>query len=206
MTRAARSRRGRGATTRSTLPRRHTSLDRGEIDLVLVRLGVAQRRGLGVELGCAAAVRRSAWWRMLRPSAYAAITAYSMPLCTIFTKWPAPTGPQCRKPCSWSFGSPVRAGRARRRFDARCERGEDRAEVRERVVGAADHHAVAALESPYAAAGADVDVPDAARLECGRARHVVAVEAVAAVDHHVARFERRERVRRRRGRRRRPAP
>ena len=38
----------------------------------------------------------SAWWRMLRPSAYAAIRPYSMPLCTIFTKWPAPAGPQCR--------------------------------------------------------------------------------------------------------------
>ena len=34
--------------------------------------------------------------RMLKPSAYAAISPYSMPLWTIFTKWPAPAGPQCR--------------------------------------------------------------------------------------------------------------
>ena len=32
----------------------------------------------------------------LSPSAYAAIIPYSMPLWTIFTKWPAPAGPQCR--------------------------------------------------------------------------------------------------------------
>ncbi len=30
------------------------------------------------------------------PSAYAAMIPYSMPLWTIFTKWPAPGGPQCR--------------------------------------------------------------------------------------------------------------
>ena len=31
-----------------------------------------------------------------KPSAYACIRPYSMPLWTIFTKWPAPAGPQCR--------------------------------------------------------------------------------------------------------------
>ena len=35
-----------------------------------------------------------------RPSAIAAIMPYSMPLCTILTKCPAPFGPQCRYPCS----------------------------------------------------------------------------------------------------------
>ena len=33
---------------------------------------------------------------MLSPSAMEAIIPYSIPLCTIFTKWPAPFGPQCR--------------------------------------------------------------------------------------------------------------
>ena len=64
------------------------------------------------------ASRRSAWCRMLRPSAYDAMSAYSMPLWTIFTKWPAPGGPQCRYPISSGAGSPVRPGvrrRARRR-------------------------------------------------------------------------------------------
>src|SRR5438477_668426 len=30
-----------------------------------------------------------------KPSAYASIRPYSIPLCTIFTKWPAPEGPTC---------------------------------------------------------------------------------------------------------------
>ena len=34
------------------------------------------------------------------PSAYDCINPYSMPLCTIFEKWPAPTGPACTKPAS----------------------------------------------------------------------------------------------------------
>ena len=35
---------------------------------------------------------------------------YSMPLWTIFTKWPAPAGPQCSHPCSSGAGSPERPG------------------------------------------------------------------------------------------------
>ena len=38
----------------------------------------------------------SAFAMMFSPSAYAAMSPYSMPLCTIFTKWPAPDGPQWR--------------------------------------------------------------------------------------------------------------
>ncbi len=34
--------------------------------------------------------------KMSKPSAYACIRPYSMPLCTIFTKCPAPDGPQYR--------------------------------------------------------------------------------------------------------------
>ena len=47
---------------------------------------------------------------MLSPSAYAAISPYSMPLCTILTKWPAPDGPQCSQPRSAVVGSPSRPG------------------------------------------------------------------------------------------------
>ena len=47
---------------------------------------------------------------MLSPSAYAAIIPYSIPLWTIFTKWPAPFGPQWRYPFSAVLGSPLRPG------------------------------------------------------------------------------------------------
>ena len=33
-----------------------------------------------------------------------------MPLWTIFTKWPAPDGPQWSQPCSSGAASPVRPG------------------------------------------------------------------------------------------------
>ena len=54
---------------------------------------------------------------------------------------------------------------------------------------AADHHAVAALQAPDAAAGADVDVVDALRREFLGAADVVDVVGVAAVDEDVARLE-----------------
>ena len=53
------------------------------------------------------------------------------------------------------------AGGARDVAGAGGERGEDGVEAFHDVVFAADHHAVAALEAPDAAAGADVDVVDA---------------------------------------------
>ena len=51
-----------------------------------------------------------------------------MPLCTIFTKWPAPLGPQWYQPCSDGLGSPVEARDQVRHGDveqARRGDGED---------------------------------------------------------------------------------
>ncbi len=131
----------------------------------------------------------------LRPSAYAAISPYSMPLWTIFTKWPAPLGPQCSQPCSAVLGAtPSRTRLGVRGADStpgasaskigasRCTGG----------VGAADHQAVAALEAVDAAARADVEVVDAVVGEQrAGAVDVVAVPRVAAVDDRVAGFEQR---------------
>src|SRR5262249_34966611 len=44
---------------------------------------------------------------------------------------------------------------------ARCKRGEDWIEMFHSFGFAADHHAIAALKTPDAAAGADVDIVDA---------------------------------------------
>jgi hypothetical protein len=57
-----------------------------------------------------------ACFKMLRPSAMEAIMPYSMPLCTILTKWPAPFGPQRRYP--WAAVSPV----GRPGVGSRCRR------------------------------------------------------------------------------------
>ena len=66
---------------------------------------------------------------------------------------------------------------------------EDGVEVLDCGFGAADHHAVAALESPDAAAGAYVDVVDTFGGEVFGAADVVDVVGVAAVDEDVAGFE-----------------
>jgi hypothetical protein len=71
----------------------------------------------------------------------------------------------------------------------RREHVEDRGEPLHRLVGPADHHAVADLEPPDAAARADVHVMDPLRLERRRALLVVAPAAVSAVDDRVARIK-----------------
>ena len=96
-----------------------------------------------------------------------------MPLWTIFTKWPAPLGPAVQvavlRRCP---ARPLAAGRARRRVDAGCERIEDRVEPLDGLVVAADHQAVAAVETEDAAARADVDVVDALAARAPRARRM----------------------------------
>jgi hypothetical protein len=63
--------------------------------------------------------------------------------------------------------------------------------VLDRLVFAADHQAVAPVQAPHAAAGADVDVVDAGALEVLGPGDVVPVVGVPAVDHDVAGFEQR---------------
>ena len=72
---------------------------------------------------------------------------------------------------------------------ARCEGGEDRVEMLHHVALAADHHAIAALEAPDAAAGADVDIVDALGRQLLGAADVVDVIGIAAVDQDIAALE-----------------
>ncbi len=52
------------------------------------------------------------------PSAKDCIMPYSMPLWTIFTKWPAPTAPACTKPPPSSGVRESKTGRRRSTFSA----------------------------------------------------------------------------------------
>ena len=97
---------------------------------------------------------------------------YSMPLWTILTKCPEPDGPTRPQPL------------VRRR----SQRLEDRAQPRDGLVVAADHHGVALGEAPDAAAGADVDEVGAAVAAGFGAAQRVLVVGVAAVDEDVARL------------------
>ena len=76
--------------------------------------------------------------------------------------------------------------RARDVAGTRSERGENRVEAEHRFAIAADHHAISALETPDAAAGADVDIMDAALLQRLAAAYVVLPERIAAIDDDVA--------------------
>ena len=59
---------------------------------------------------------------------------------------------------------------------------------------AANHHAVAALQAPDAAAGADVDVVDALRREFFGAPDIVDVIGISPVDEDVTGLKRRHEV------------
>ena len=92
-----------------------------------------------------------------------------MPLCTILTKWPG---------AGRAAVQPAVAGRR--------EILEHRRQVGDRLVGPADHEAVADLVAPDAAGGAGVDEDDAALGERRRAALAVREARVAAVDEDVA--------------------
>jgi hypothetical protein len=56
---------------------------------------------------------------------------------------------------------------------------------------AADHQAIAAVQTPDSAAGSAIDVVDALGLELGGAANVVMIVRVAAIDDDVARLQQR---------------
>src|ERR1700740_972721 len=90
------------------------------------------------------------------------------------------------------FGSaadPFASGRARGVAAAGCQRFENGVEMLDDVFLAANHLAVAALESPDAAAGAHINVMEALVGEFLGAANVIDVIGIAAVDDDVVAFE-----------------
>ena len=98
---------------------------------------------------------------------------YSMPLWTILTKWPAPAGP--------TWPQPLSCGRR--------QGLEDGTQIVDRLLVAADHHAVTLFEAPDAAGGANVDELKAFGGDLLIVAHRVLVVGVAAVDENVAGIE-----------------
>ena len=105
-----------------------------------------------------------------KPSAYACIIPYSMPLWIILTKWPAPPGPQCSQPASGAGARIFANGSTMLR----------------RLGVAAEHQRIAVVQSPDAARHAAVDEAHARRRQRRAAPLRVLVVGVAAVDDHVA--------------------
>ena len=77
------------------------------------------------------------------------------------------------------------ARRARDIAEPRSERREDRIEVIDSLLRAADHHAIAALDTPDAAGRAAIDVANALRRQFFGVADVVLVKGIAAVDDDV---------------------
>src|SRR5205807_8436229 len=76
--------------------------------------------------------------------------------------------------------------RARRIAAPGRERLEQWIEARDDFLGAANHHAIAALESPDTAAGPDIDIMYGAFLKLFGAPNIVFPESIAAIDNNVA--------------------
>ena len=109
-----------------------------------------------------------------------------MPLCTILTKWPG---------TAWAavqiafFGGAARATASGCSCDIagpRTQCLEDGIQVQHHLLRAADHQAVAALQSPDATTGAHVDIVDVPGRKVARATNVVDVMGIAPVDDNVA--------------------
>src|SRR5262249_24573666 len=81
----------------------------------------------------------------------------------------------------------IAANRARHIAEPRRQRLEYWSETADPGFGPANHHAVAALEPPDAAAGADIHVMNAAALEHFGAPDVVLPKRIAAIDNNVIR-------------------
>src|SRR6185312_6199997 len=86
---------------------------------------------------------------------------------------------------AWVARLPARG--ARDVAEAGGERREDRIEVIDSLLRAADHHAVAALDAPDAARRAAIDIVDALLGQLLGAADVVLVVGIAAVDDDVLR-------------------
>jgi len=110
-----------------------------------------------------------------------------MPLCTIFTKCPAPDGRNAGSPL------PRFRGLSRDRACAKYHRApaqeiEDWIEMLDDLLLATDHLAIATLETPDTTARPYIRRSATIRAEFFRAANVIDVVRVAAVDYDVARF------------------
>src|SRR4029077_2755526 len=88
----------------------------------------------------------------------------------------------------------ITAGSARDIADTGSEACKDGIEMFDHIFFAADHHAIAAFESPNTAAGADIDVMNFFGGELLGAANVVDVIGIPAIDQDVFRFERGQQI------------
>src|SRR4051794_37842861 len=164
--------------------------DRRDVEVVLVELGLAQRRRLGVDdvIAPADAGLLDDVQALGEGGHHAVLDAVVDHLHEV----PGAARAAVQVAVFGLRGLAVAPGRAVGRLDARRERLEEGVEARDGRVVAADHQAVAALEAEHAAARAHVDVVQALLAQRPRPDDVVAVVGVAAVDDGVVLVEQRD--------------
>src|SRR5215218_4195992 len=158
--------------------------DLGQVEVVLVVLGVVERRRLGV--GLALDLAGVGVLEDVEALGVGGHDAVLDPVVDHLHEVAGAVGAAVQVAVLRGRELPVAPRRALGRVDTRREAGEDRVEPLHRPVGAADHQAVAALEPEDAAAGAAVDVVDPPLSHLFGAADVVPVVGVAAVDDRVA--------------------
>lgn len=161
--------------------------DLGEIQVVLVKLGTAQRRCFGIGFA-----RVFAGVGMAQNVQAFGIRGHHAVFDTVVNhlhKVPRALRAAMQEALIRGAGAGCAARRGGRGARTRREGRENRLEPLHDFGLAADHQTVTALTSRDAAAGADVDVVKLTLRQLGAAANVVVVIGVAAVDHDVAGFE-----------------
>ena len=161
--------------------------DVAQVEVVLVVLGVAQRRRFRVDLveslaDVGAAQDAQALGVGGHDAVFDAVVDH-------LDEVPGPRWPAVQVALLGGAADLLASRRARDVADAGRQRLEDRIEVLDRLIGAADHHAVAAFQAPDTAAGPHVHVVDPLRSELLGAADVVHVVGIAAVDEDVSCLE-----------------
>ena len=161
--------------------------DVGQVQVVLVVLGVAQRRGFGIDGALLlAGVGVAEDIQPLRVGGHDAVLDAVVDHLDEVAR-AARTAVQVAVLGGAAYLLPT--GRARRRLDTWGQGGENGVEALDDGFLAADHQAVAPLRPPDPAAGPDVHIVDALGFQLGGAADVIVVIGVAAVDDHVVAFE-----------------
>src|SRR5579885_667828 len=91
-------------------------------------------------------------------------------------------------------GYPVSTGSGGRALFTGGQSGKYRVEILHRLLFPADHQAVAAFKSPDAAAGADIEIVNALRLQLGRAADIIDIVGIAAIDDDISLIDQRQKL------------
>src|SRR6266851_4909594 len=151
----------------------------GEVEIILVVLRVAERRGLSID-GSLLFADVS----MMQDIEALCVGSHDAVLNTIvdhLDEVTSATRSTAQIPLLGSSPHLCSSRGTRRCVDARGQGGEDRVEMLDHILFPANHQTIAALEAPHAAAGSAVHIVDPFRFEVGRTAKIIVVVRIATV-------------------------